>query len=217
MGQALAVRTCDRATSTTRSLLGYGVVAGPFYVLVSLAQALARDGFDLTKHEWSLLANGGGGWIQVVNFLLSGLMYVAFAAGLRRAPGTPTAAVLVAVFGLGMTGAGIFRADPALGFPPGTPADAHDVSWHGMLHLVCAGIGFLSLVAASFVLARRLRTEGRRGWAVYSRVSGVVFLLGFAAAASGARTAATTIAFTVAAVSTLAWVSAVAVNRYRTV
>lgn len=217
MSQTLAVRTCDRATSTTKSLLGYGIIAGPVYVLVSLVAAVTRDGFDLTKHEWSLLANGGWGWVQIVNLLVSGLMYVAFAAGLRRALGTTAAPVLVAVFGLGMIGAGIFRADPALGFPPGTPADAHDVSWHGMLHLVCAGIGFLCLVAASFVLARRFRTEGRRGWAVYSRVTGVVFLLGFAAAASGARTTATTIAFTVAAVSTLAWVSAVAVQRYRSV
>ena len=36
---------CDPATAVTRSLLGYGVIAGPLYVAVSLTQALTRAGF----------------------------------------------------------------------------------------------------------------------------------------------------------------------------
>src|SRR6185369_16887669 len=147
-----AAATCDRTTSVTRSLLGYGVIAGPFYVIVSLGQALTRTGFDLSRHEWSLLANGGLGWIQIVNFLLTGAMTVAFAAGLSRA-GQGVAAWLIAVFGLGMFGAGIFRADPSLGFPPGTPDGPGAVSWHGLLHFVCAGIGFACMIAACLVMA----------------------------------------------------------------
>ena len=38
---------CTPAQRVTRSLLGYGVIAGPVYVGVTLAQALTRDGFDL--------------------------------------------------------------------------------------------------------------------------------------------------------------------------
>lgn len=63
---------CDPADRVTRSLLGYGIIAGPFYVAVSLAQALTRDGSDLTRHQWSLLANGDLGWIQVANFVVTG-------------------------------------------------------------------------------------------------------------------------------------------------
>ena len=48
--------------------------------------------------------------------------------------------------------AGIFRADPSLGFPPGTPAGPGAVSWHGMLHLVSAMIGFGCLIASYFYL-----------------------------------------------------------------
>jgi hypothetical protein len=48
----------DRAAAVTRSLLGYGVLAGVFYLVVGLAQALIRDGYDLTRHDLSLLANG---------------------------------------------------------------------------------------------------------------------------------------------------------------
>jgi len=74
--------TCAPATRTTKSLLGYGVIAGPLYVSVSLAQALTRPGFDLARHPWSLLANGDLGWVQVANFLVTGLMTIAFGVGL---------------------------------------------------------------------------------------------------------------------------------------
>ena len=55
---------CAPADRVTKSLLGYGVIAGPIYVVVALAQAVTREGFDLARHQWSLLANGSNGWIQ---------------------------------------------------------------------------------------------------------------------------------------------------------
>src|SRR2546430_10313446 len=202
MTTTLPRTACDPATRVTRTLVAYGVIAGPLYVLGSLLQALTRDGFDLTRHTWSLLSNGALGWIQITNFVLTGLMTVAFAVGLRRALGTGRGATwaprLVAGYGLSLVGAGIFRADPALGFPAGTPQDATAGSWRGMLHVVCGGIGFSCLIAACFVIARRFATEGRPGWAAYSRVTGVVFLAGFAGIASGAGNAGTVLAFVAA-------------------
>src|SRR4051794_35600162 len=82
---ASSADSCDPGTRVTRSLLGYGVLAGPFYVTVSLAQAITRPGFDLSRHEWSLLATGPHGWIQIANLVLTGAMVLAFAVGLRRA------------------------------------------------------------------------------------------------------------------------------------
>ena len=209
---------CDRSTAVTRSLLGYGVLAGPAYVLVSLAQALTRDGFDLTRHSWSLLANGPYGWVQITNFVLTGLMVVAFAVGLRRAlrpgQGATWAPRLVGCYGAGLVAAGIFRADPALGFPVGTPADARTISWHGALHLAAGGVAFLCLTAACLVLARRFAADGRRGWAVFSRVTGVVFLAAFAGIASGSAGPATTLPFVAAVVLVSAWMSATAAHLY---
>src|SRR3954463_3195739 len=74
-----ATSECTSAVRITRSLLGYGVLAGPLYVGVSLALALTREGFDLGKHSWSLLANGDLGWVQVTNFVFTGLATVAAA------------------------------------------------------------------------------------------------------------------------------------------
>jgi hypothetical membrane protein len=210
---------CDPATRVTKTLLAYGILAGPLYVLVSLAQALTREGFDLERHEWSLLANGPLGWIQITNLVVTGLVTVAAAVGLRRALGRGRGGTwaprLVGAFGVGLVAAGAFRADPALGFPPGTPADAATVSWHGILHLVSAGAGFLCLVAACLVVAGRFAAEGRRGWAWFSRATGVLFLAGFAGVASGAGGAATNLAFTAAVVLAWAWMSALAAHLYR--
>jgi len=72
------------------------------------------------------MANGERGWIQVANLVVTGLMVIAFAVGLRRALATGTGARwaprLVAAYGVSLVAAGLLRADPALGFPAGTPA-----------------------------------------------------------------------------------------------
>lgn len=209
---------CDRSTAVTRSLLACGVLAGPTYVLVSLAQALTRDGFDLARHPWSLLSNGGLGWIQIANFVLTGLLTVAFAVGLRRAlrPGRGATWVprLIGAYGASLLAAGAFRADPAAGFPTGTPTGMAQITWHGGLHLLAGSIGFGCLVAACLVLGRRFAAEGRRGWAAFSRVTGVLFLAAFVGISSGAGSAATVLPFVAAVVLAWTWLAALAAHLY---
>jgi hypothetical membrane protein len=211
---------CTPEQRVTRSLLGYGVVAGPFYVVVSLAQAAARDGFDLTRHDWSLLANGPGGWIQITNLILTGLMVVAAAIGYRRAMGTGVGRrwvpLLLATYGVGMVGAGAFRADPMAGFPVGTP-DGPPVAltMHGTLHFVSGGVGFLALIIATFLLAKRFRCEDRPGRAVSSIVTGVAFLAGFVGIASGRTSPVIVLAFTAAVLLVWAWLSSTSLHLYK--
>jgi len=212
--------TCDPASRVTKSLLGYGVIAGPVYVATALVQSLTREGFELGRHQWSLLANGDLGWIQIANFVVTGLMVLAFAAGLRRALGTgpgSRAPQLVAVYGVSLMAAGVFRADPALGFPAGTPEGPAPISWHGIVHFAAGAVGFTCLAIACFAVARRYAAEGHRGWARYSRLTGVVFLAGFAMVASGRGSEAANLAFTAAVILVFGWLAAVAAQRYRRV
>jgi len=209
-------RACaDPAVRVTRSLAGYGVIAGPVYVGVSLAQALTRDGFDLSKHAWSQLAIGDWGWVQTANLIATGLMSVAFSVALRRTLaggcGGRVVPVLVATFGLGMVLAGVFPADPAEGFPVGVPTPAVP-STHGMLHLMVSGVGFLALAAAMVVMAVRYATEHRRGRAAFSVVAPVALLGGFATIASGSADGV--IAFTVGILTTFAWLTALGLDTY---
>ncbi len=62
---------CDPADNVTRSLLGYGAIAGPFYLVSGLIQGVIREGFDLTRHALSLLSNGQHGRVQVTHVLAS--------------------------------------------------------------------------------------------------------------------------------------------------
>lgn len=206
---------CDQPARVTKSLLGYGVIAGPVYVAFSLGQALTRHGFDLTRHSWSLLENGGLGWIQVGNFAVAGLMTVAAAAGLYRAGAGRLTSRLIGTYGIALVAAGAFRADPALGFPPGTPAGASQVSWHGILHLLAGGVGFGCLIAACLVAGREFAREGGRGWVAYSRITGLALLAGFAGIASGSHAAPVTVAFAASVVLAWSWITSVSVRCYR--
>jgi hypothetical protein len=68
-------------------LLACGIVAGPLFLAVALTQGFTRQGFDLSRHPLSLLSLGDLGWIQIANFVVTGVLYVACAVGMRRALG----------------------------------------------------------------------------------------------------------------------------------
>jgi len=214
---------CDRATAVTKSLLGYLVLAGPLYVLVSLAQALTRTGFSLSRDEWSLLALGHLGWIQSANLAVTGAMVIAGAVGMRRAIGReavdgPWAPRLLAGYGVGLVFAGLFRADPANGFPAGAPAGrAQHLSTHGMLHLLSGSVGFVCLIAACFVIARGMSRRSASRQALVARLVGGLFALAFVGIASGAGSVGINLEFTAAVIITFGWLSYMAVRLYRTV
>ena len=163
----------------TRRLLTAGALAGPLFVAAFLVEGATRPHYDPVRHPVSSLALGGGGWVQQVAFVFGGLLSLALALGLRRAlRGQPAATwgpLLVAVWGLGLIGAGLFLTDPVSGYPPGTPdrSDHHTV--HGALHDVASLVGFVALTAACFAFSRAFARRGRRGWAAYSAASGIGF------------------------------------------
>lgn len=205
---------------STRALLTCGIVAGPLYVVVVLLQILTRDGFDISRHTASMLSNGDQGWIQIATFAVSGLLFVAYAIGLRRMSGAATGQArpwgprLVGVFGTGMVAAAVFSADPADGFPPGTPTGPPtSISWHGTVHFLVAAVAFLALVAACFVFARRFAVAGRRAWAVFSAVTGGLFLATWISifALQGARVA--NVAFALAIGLVLVWTALLAAHQ----
>jgi hypothetical membrane protein len=162
---------------STRRLLACGIVAGPLFVVVGLIQAFTIPGFDLRRHYLSQLSSGQLGWIQMANFIVTGLLIAACAVGARRVlrgsrMGT-LGPVLIGGFGLCLAAAGFFVADPANGFPVGTPAP-QQMSWHSIMHGVVAIVAFLFLFAACLVLAYRDARSRRRGWAAFSVASGLV-------------------------------------------
>lgn len=204
--------TFTNDSKLAKNLLICGIIAGPFYIFLGLFQMAIRPGFDIRQHALSLLANGDLGWIQTLNFLATGVFVTAGGMGLRQVlrsgPGSVWAPRLLVLYGLSLIGAGIFRADPALGFPPGTPLENNPISWHGLMHFVSGTIGFIGFIAACFIFARRFHTQQNTGWALYSLSIGIIFLASFIGIASGSKGPFSVI-FAIAVVLSFTWISAV--------
>ncbi len=211
---------CSPAQRVTRSLLGYGVLAGAVFEASILIQGLTRHGFRIAHDDASLLSNGPLGWIQIVTFLVSGAMTIAFAAGARRAlagrAGGTWGPRLIAVYGAALMAAGLLRADPAGGFGPGAPAgQAAQVSWHAAGHLIAASIGFSALIVACFVFARSFSRERHRGLAIYSRITGLAFLAAFAGVTTGSSSSAVVLPFYGGVLLAWIWIAVTSVHLYR--
>jgi hypothetical membrane protein len=177
------IQARSRTEPATRAMLVCGLVVGPLFVATAIVQILTRDGFDLRRHPISLLSVGEHGWIQVTNFIVAGLLSIVFGMGVARAltdgPGSRWAPRFFTLFGVGLVIGGMFRADPALGFPAGAPEGYPEhITTHGMIHAIAPPLSFLSLIAACLVIARRFSTEGLRRAALLTRiVAAVCFVL----------------------------------------
>jgi hypothetical membrane protein len=220
MTTTVATTARSASATTTRSLLACGAVAGPLWAVVSLAQAVTRDGFDLTRHPLSALSNGSLGWLQITNFLVAGALTIAGAAGLRRAlrgtRGGTWVPRLVAVSGAGLIAAGVFVMDPADGFPVGTPDGMPaTLSWHSYAHFAAGTVTFVALIAACYALASHFSSVGNRGQAIAAIVAGTALLIGNGWAMSGGKAGSLTLA--VGAISAMLFVSATAARYRRTV
>src|SRR5512143_2435101 len=168
----------------TRTLLWAGVVGPVAFVMTFLVLGAVRPGYDPVRHFVSLLSIGEGGWIQVANFLLGGVSFIALGAGLGRAwPRTGLVRWvprLVVLAGAALIACGVFTADPALGYPPGTPSGIPaNISWHGGLHYLGAVLVFVGLAVAMVIAARSGPRLAGRAWTAYSLGSAIVLLGGW--------------------------------------
>jgi hypothetical protein len=174
---------------TTTALLLCGAIAGPLFVVVFLLAGTTRADYNPLRHPVSSLALGEHGWVQTANFIVTGLLMLAFAVGLRRAlrprGGSWWGPLLVGIYAIGLIGAGVFVTDPVSGYPPGTPNELVQYSLPGALHDLFSAPVFVALPAACFVFAGRFARWGERGWAIGSVITGAAFVVGFVLASLG--------------------------------
>jgi hypothetical membrane protein len=201
----------------TRTLLGCGVVAGPLFVATTAVQAFTREGFDVRRHGISLLSHGDLGWVQMANFVVSGLLVAGFAVGVSRLPHPggrgALAAPLLGVAGLGLVLAGAFRVRSYGGFPGAGGAAAVDPSAaarDGLLHDVGTVLAINAGLLACLALARRFTRSGDRGWARYSVLTAVV-----GAALAWWPFGGTAVRLALVTVVLMSWVSLVAARLLR--
>jgi len=204
-------------TQLTKLMLTGGIIGGPIYIIIGLAQILTREGFDMTRHPLSLMSLGDLGWIQITNFIVTGFLVLLAAIALHRLAQADKrwrrGAFLIGLYAVCIIGGGIFVTDPALGFPPGTP-DVYPktFSWHGLLHFIAGQIAFLSLIAASFVYGKYFAVNQMRKWATFSRLTGGIFLAAIIALMATAGMAWASIFLYIAVALGWVWLSALLIR-----
>lgn len=204
----------DRSAAVTRSLLGWGVVAGPFYLIVGVAQALARDGFKLSEYPLSLLMRGDFGWIQVVNLALTGLMVLAATIGFARVTHKRTVAVPLGIYGVCLLVGAIFPPDPVDGFPPGSQAP-DTFSTSALVHFGAGAVGLVTLAVAAALAGRWFTGEGERSMARTSYLAAVVIIVGFAGGPALGSEAVAVAALWLVVVVGFAWLLMASLRAYR--
>ena len=170
-----------------RRLIQAGTAGALLFVAVVVVIGATRPAYDQVRHFVSILSLGDGGWVQIANFVVCGLLIAGLGIGLgrrwRSGPGARAIPRLVTIAGLGLAGCGIFIPDPSLGYPPGTPDQLiTPLTWHGALHYVSAAVISVALTSAVLLAIRRGWTLRLGGLTAVSIGVAVVTIIGCAAA-----------------------------------
>ncbi len=160
-----------------------GVIAYPLFILVVLTEGILRPDYSSLLHPLSSLSIGETGWIQIVNFILAGILLVVFSFGLKQIFITPNenfrGPLLIRLVGIGLIGAGIFVTDPIYGYPIDKPLLLRQFTFHGHLHDGFSMLVFICMPWACFVFRKYFISNGMKGWAYYSAFTGYAMVASF--------------------------------------
>jgi hypothetical protein len=176
-----SVQRAGERPAVARWLLTFGAIGPLLNIAVVIVLGAIRPHYNALQVPDSALELGEGGWIQITNYVVSGALLLGFAFGLSRAlrsgRGSTWGPILLGIYGLTFVGAAIFVTDPASGYPPGASGTE---TFHGFVHDLFGLLQFISVIAASFVLARRYAADpAGRGWFWYSVATGLVVLASY--------------------------------------
>jgi hypothetical protein len=157
-----------------------GVVAPALFVAVFTIEGAFRPSYLWRSTFISALSLGPRGWIQIANFVLLGVLLLAFTGGvaseLRDGKASRGGPILLAIISILFIVSGPFVMDPM-----GTPLDQATI--HGTIHGLAGGIIFILMPVTCFVFLRRFRTDpdwvSLKGWtlALGTIVAAAVVLL----------------------------------------
>jgi len=165
----------EHSPAQSTVLVAWAGIIGPvLFTAAFLAQeALLVDDYSPLAEPVSALEAHPHGWVQQINFVVFGLLTIAFAVGLRRGVRrTKAGAVGPALFvvsGVGLLGAAIFPLSK----------DTTGVTMYPAGHVVAGNAFFLSSALALIVVSRRLVRDPRwRSLATYTLAAGIAVVAG---------------------------------------
>ena len=135
---------------------GAGMIGSALFVLVFTIEGWLRSGYNPWSTFISELSIGSRGWIQILNFIMLGILFMVFAWGVaaefREGKASKAGSILLAIIGFSFLVSGPFVTDLV-----GTPRDQMTV--HGIIHGIFGALVFSLSPVSCFVFWRRFRHD----------------------------------------------------------
>ncbi|MET4097059.1 DUF998 domain-containing protein [Arthrobacter sp. UYCu712] len=152
-----------------------GMIGAALFVSVFSVAGWLEPGYSPNSMFVSELSLGPHGWVQMLNFVLTGALMLVFGRGLATHFSTGTASragpLLVQGIGVSLMASGPFTPDPSSMFD--------QTSTHGMVHGTFGALVFTFAPLSCFIFYRRFRSDPDwRPLAGWTLAAGVVLTLG---------------------------------------
>ncbi len=148
-----------------------GMLAPVVFVSVFAAEGWLRPGYLPAGMFVSELSLGPRGWIQIVNFLITGSLIVVFARSSVACKVSRAGAVLLALLGGSLFASGPFVTDSSALF--------NQVSVHGVIHGLLGAVVFSLAPAICFVCFGHFRrVPGERRFAFWTLLAALLLIAG---------------------------------------
>jgi hypothetical protein len=153
-------------TTNRRAIAGWaGMIGSALFVTVFTLEGWLRPGYDPRSTFISELSIGPRGWVQILNFIILGTLFLVFtwgvAAEFREGKASKAGPILLAIIGFSFLVSGPLVTDVAA-----TPRD--QMSLHGILHGIFGALVFSLAPISCFVFWRRFRQDPNwqhlKGW-----------------------------------------------------
>ena len=133
-----------------------GMIGSILFVAIFTLEGWLRSGYNPLGMFVSELSLGPGGWIQIVNFIVFGVLLLVFTWGVvdefRDEKMSRAGLIILAIIGISFFVSGPFVMDPATTIP-------NLISWHGRLHSLFGALVFSLSPISCFIFFSRFRNN----------------------------------------------------------
>jgi hypothetical protein len=173
-----------RKITNKRFLAGWaGMIGSALFVTVFTLEGWSRPGYDPRSTFISELSIGPRGWIQILNFIILGTLFLVFTWGVvaefHEGKASKWGPILLAIIGFSFLVSGPLVTDLAA-----TPRD--QMSLHGILHGIFGALVFSLSPVSCFVFWRRFREDPNwrhlQGWTLAAGIVTTVAVILLSAA-----------------------------------
>lgn len=133
-----------------------GMIGPILFVGIFTLEGWLRPGYNSLSMFVSQLSLSPRGWIQTLNFIVLGILFLIFARGIaaefKEGKASRIGPLLFTIIGLAFLFSGSFVMDPA-------PTPTNLLSWHGWLHNIFGAFVFGLAPVSCFIFFRRFRVD----------------------------------------------------------